>query len=75
MAMEMGWAVVVWYAVLLMTGAVETTPADLWREAAAYPWGERLGGLLGSATEALRAAPADSLAPAVSEAAADSLTP
>jgi hypothetical protein len=73
--MEIGWALLVWYAVLLMAGVVETTPADLWRGAAEYPWGETLGGLLGSATEALRVAPVDSLAPAVSGAAADSLTP
>ena len=61
--------------VLLMAGVVETTPADLWRGAAEYPWGGTVDGLLGSATEALRAATADSLASAVSGAPADSLTP
>ena len=73
--MEIGWALLVWYAVLLMAGVVETTPADLWRGAAEFPWGETLDGFLGSATEALRAAPADSLTSAIGGAPADSLTP
>ena len=73
--MEIGWALLVWYAVLLMVGAVETTPADLWRAAAQYPWKETLDGLLGVATEAPSATPADSLATAASGVAPDSLSP
>ena len=57
---EIGWAIVFWYAVLLLIGVVETTPADLWRAVVEYPWGERLGQLLDRATGPAAAVPADS---------------
>jgi hypothetical protein len=35
---ELAWAGLAWYALLLMTGAVQTSPLDVWRAAAALPW-------------------------------------
>ena len=58
---EIGWALLVWYAVLLMTGVVETSPGDLWRGVVEYPWGDTLGRLLGPAAEPAAGAPADSV--------------
>ena len=60
---EIGWALLVWYAVLLVTGVVETTPADLWRGVAEYPWRETIDGLLGPTTGAPGGVPPDSAAP------------
>lgn len=38
--LEIAWALVVWYPVLLWLGIAELTPADLWRWGADVPWSE-----------------------------------
>jgi hypothetical protein len=40
---ETGWAVLVWYLLLLAVGVVETSPLDVWDAAAEYPWGDLFG--------------------------------
>jgi hypothetical protein len=39
---ELVWALVFWYAVLLLFGVVDGTPLDLWRHVADIPWSERV---------------------------------
>jgi len=39
---EVVWAVMVWYAVLLLVGVVHSSPQDLWRYLADVPWSEKV---------------------------------
>ena len=39
---ELVWALMFWYAVLLLVGVVDSTPLDLWRRLADVPWSEKV---------------------------------
>lgn len=39
---EVVWALMVWYAILLLVGAVDSTPLDLWRHLADVSWSQKV---------------------------------
>lgn len=66
--LEILWASVAWYLILLILGFVEYSPVDAWNAAVAYPWGDAwsstvdwVSGLFGGLSGGDGAAVADSV--------------